>query len=97
MGALTGCPQPGQTGSGAGEVDQRVRASDEQRDLYNNIALAAFLVGGAVGGVLFGTLSDRVGRKRVMTYTILVYSLFTALHPDDNPPSPRRQHLDNGD
>jgi MFS family permease len=48
-------------------------------DLYNNIAFAAFLMGGAIGGVLFGMLSDRIGRKRVMTYTILMYSVFTAL------------------
>ena len=46
---------------------------------YNNIAFAAFLVGGALGGVLFGMISDRIGRKRAMTLTILVYSLFTAV------------------
>lgn len=46
---------------------------------YNNIAFGAFLLGGALGGVAFGILSDRIGRKRVMTYTILVYSAFTCL------------------
>jgi MFS family permease len=46
---------------------------------YNGIALAAFLLGGALGGVLFGMLADRFGRKRVMGYTILVYSAFTCL------------------
>ncbi|HEY7428681.1 MAG TPA: MFS transporter [Gemmataceae bacterium] len=46
---------------------------------YNNIAYGAFLVGGALGGVLFGMLSDRIGRKRTLTYTILTYSLFTCL------------------
>jgi MFS family permease len=46
---------------------------------YNNIAFAAFLVGGALGGVLFGIISDRIGRKRAMVLTILVYSLFTAV------------------
>jgi MFS family permease len=46
---------------------------------YDNIALAAFLVGGAVGGVLFGVLGDRVGRKRALTWTILTYSVFTCL------------------
>jgi MFS family permease len=48
-------------------------------DFYNNIALGAFLVGGALGGVLFGMLSDRIGRTRTMILTILVYSLFTCV------------------
>jgi MFS family permease len=47
--------------------------------LYNNIALGAFLVGGALGGIVFGMLSDRYGRKRTMSWTILFYSLFTCL------------------
>jgi MFS family permease len=46
---------------------------------YNNIALGTFLIGGALGGVLFGMLSDRIGRKKTLTYTILMYSLFTCL------------------
>ena len=46
---------------------------------YNNIALASFLAGGALGGVLFGVVSDRIGRTRAMMLTILVYSLFTCL------------------
>ena len=46
---------------------------------YNNVAFGAFLVGGALGGIFFGALSDRIGRKRVMTYTILAYSAFTCI------------------
>jgi MFS family permease len=46
---------------------------------YNNLALAAFLLGGALGGVLFGVVADRVGRKRALTWTILTYSVFTCL------------------
>jgi MFS family permease len=48
-------------------------------DFYNNLAFAAFLVGGAVGGLGFGMLSDRVGRVRTMMLTILFYSAFTCL------------------
>src|SRR5262245_34669147 len=54
-------------------------ASDGERDYYKYMALAAFLAGGAVGGVLFGALADRIGRVRAMTFTILMYSLFTCL------------------
>jgi MFS family permease len=46
---------------------------------YNNLARAAFLVGGALGGVAFGVLSDRIGRVRTMMFTILMYSSFTCL------------------
>jgi MFS family permease len=34
-------------------------------------------LGGAVGGIIFGLLSDRIGRKRTMSLTILFYSFFT--------------------
>jgi MFS family permease len=53
--------------------------SDEDRRRYNTIILWVFLLGGALGGVLFGALSDRVGRVRTMVYTILMYSLFSCL------------------
>jgi MFS family permease len=46
---------------------------------YNNVALAAFSLGGAVGGIGFGMLADRIGRKRTLSLTILCYSLFTCL------------------
>src|SRR5207248_261332 len=44
---------------------------------YNNITFGAFLLGGALGGVVFGMVSDRIGRKKTLTVTILAYSLFT--------------------
>lgn len=46
---------------------------------WNNIAFGFFLLGGAVGGVLFGMLSDRIGRSKTMILTILFYSMFTCL------------------
>ena len=54
-------------------------SSEGTAALYNDIALALFLVGGAVGGVFFGVLSDRIGRAKTMLITILVYSVFTTL------------------
>lgn len=46
---------------------------------YNNLTFAAFLFGGAVGGIAFGMLSDRIGRTKTMIFTILMYSLFTCV------------------
>jgi benzoate transport len=43
-------------------------------------SLVTWTLGGAVvGGVLFGMLSDHVGRIRVLTWTILIFALFTGL------------------
>lgn len=41
--------------------------------------LAVFLVGGTVGGIAFGSLADRIGRKPTMALTILFYSVFSGL------------------
>jgi len=41
--------------------------------------LAVFLVGGTLGGIVFGSLADRFGRKPTMAVTILFYSLFSGL------------------
>ena len=41
--------------------------------------LGIFLAGGMVGGVLFGALGDRWGRKPAMILTILMYSVFSGL------------------
>jgi MFS family permease len=46
---------------------------------WTGIITALFLVGAAVGGVVFGWLGDKVGRVRAMTGAILCYSVFTAL------------------
>ncbi len=49
-------------------------------DLIANVGLASFLIGGTVGGLLFGILADRIGRRQTMVWSILIYSLFTGLH-----------------
>jgi MFS family permease len=41
--------------------------------------LGVALGGSGVGGILFGYLSDRFGRRHVMTWTILIYSIGTGL------------------
>ncbi|UTD29837.1 MFS transporter [Bradyrhizobium sp. WD16] len=37
------------------------------------------LVGAVVGGLVFGMLSDRLGRVRVLTWTIVLFAVFTGL------------------
>ncbi len=54
-------------------------AGDPIVRLWRDRLLAVFLVGGTVGGVLFGTLADRFGRKSMMSATILCYSIFSGL------------------
>lgn len=41
------------------------------------VMTAAFLVGAATGGVVFGWLGDRLGRVRAMALSILTYALFS--------------------
>lgn len=48
------------------------------------ISTSIFLVGWAVGGLIFGALGDRIGRARVMLWTILMYSTFTGLSAFSN-------------
>ncbi|MGE3819742.1 MAG: MFS transporter [Isosphaeraceae bacterium] len=46
---------------------------------YSSWIQAAFLVGWALGGGLFGRLGDRIGRSRALCLTILTYASFTGL------------------
>ena len=57
-----------------------VAKTDPNVSRYSDVAFASFLVGGAVGGLLFGILADRIGRRQAMVWSILTYSVFTGLH-----------------
>ncbi len=41
--------------------------------------VAATLIGAVTGGIIFGTLSDRLGRVRVLTWSIVLFAIFTGL------------------
>ena len=42
-------------------------------------ATSIFMIGWALGGVIFGVLGDRLGRAKTMMMTILTYTIFTGL------------------
>jgi MFS family permease len=46
---------------------------------YAPYTTSVFLVGWAIGGLIFGAMGDRYGRARILTLTILMYSVCTGL------------------
>ncbi len=46
---------------------------------YSAWIQAAFLLGWALGGTIFGQIGDRLGRSRALILTILTYAVFTGL------------------
>ncbi len=46
---------------------------------YGGYATAIFVLGWATGGLIFGSLGDRIGRAKTMVITILIYSACTGL------------------
>ncbi len=55
------------------------RSSDATVSEQAGYATMIFMIGWALGGVVFGILGDRVGRAKTMIMTILCYSMFTGL------------------
>ena len=54
-------------------------ADPHRQKLWGDLILAVFLVGGTIGGIGFGKLADRYGRKPAMAATILFYAIFSGL------------------
>src|SRR5437899_2338232 len=53
--------------------------TEDQVRFYGDVLLGVFLTGGTVGGLLFGSLADRWGRRPTLVITILMYSVFSGL------------------
>lgn len=47
--------------------------------LWGDVIIAIFLLGGMIGGIGFGKLADRYGRRPAMAVTILFYAIFSGL------------------
>jgi len=54
-------------------------ASQSDVNQWFGVIMAAFLIGAATGGVIFGWLGDRLGRVRAMSLSIFTYAIFTGL------------------
>lgn len=46
---------------------------------FGGYATSIFVAGWATGGLIFGSLGDKYGRARMLTLTVLLYSVFTGL------------------
>jgi MFS family permease len=62
-----------------GAMEQLV-ADRKLATVYGPYTTSVFLVGWAIGGLIFGALGDRFGRAKMLTATILLYSLSTGFN-----------------
>ncbi len=54
-------------------------ASNEAIGWYGGMVFSIFLIGWALGGVVFGVMADYYGRTKTLVLTILIYAIFTGL------------------
>ena len=54
-------------------------APDDVVGTWGGWATAAMMIGWATGGIVFGAMSDTLGRRTTMIVTLLVYSTFTGV------------------
>jgi MFS family permease len=54
-------------------------ASPEVLKEWGGNATAIFVAGWATGGLIFGSVGDRIGRAKTLAMTVLLYSVFTGL------------------
>jgi MFS family permease len=54
-------------------------SSEDDVKFWGDLFLGVFLAGGALGGIAFGALADRWGRRPTLIVTIVTYSVFSGL------------------
>jgi MFS family permease len=52
-------------------------SSNEQIGWYGGLILSIFLIGWGIGGVVFGRIADRIGRKPTLIVTLIIYASAT--------------------
>jgi SHS family sialic acid transporter-like MFS transporter len=63
----------------ATEREKAAKSVKKEVGTWLSYLSAAWLLGAAVGGWLFGWLGDRLGRVRAMVFSVLAYALFTGM------------------
>ncbi|MBN2325825.1 MAG: MFS transporter [Candidatus Omnitrophica bacterium] len=61
------------------QIAELTKVVDEEVGFYFGLAMAMWLWGAAIGGVLFGHLGDRMGRVKALIFAVITYSIFTGL------------------
>ncbi len=57
-------------------TSEKIKPDEERVGFWVAWFNGAFLLGGAVGGLIFGSIGDRIGRAKTMGISILCYSTF---------------------
>lgn len=60
-------------------LGELLHGSESDVKRWNDQMFSVFLLGGTLGGIMFGALADRYGRKPIMMLTIFCYSIFSGL------------------
>lgn len=55
------------------------KAQHENKAYYMGLSTSIFVFGWATGGMIFGSLGDRFGRAKMLSITVLLYSIATGL------------------
>lgn len=61
--------------------DNALKSLDPNGDQakLSGMAMSVFIAGWATGGLIFGSVGDRIGRAKTLALTVFIYSVFTGL------------------
>ena len=58
---------------------KQLLAAGADPKFYGGLATSIFVIGWATGGMIFGSLGDRLGRAKMLAITVMLYSIATGL------------------